>query len=123
MPRRLASTVTALFLVLQFVLLGSGFMCVTPGGDEGGMADMAPMGVGLDRASATAPAPGDGHEDCSVPWMPVGCQAMAPCAPAAVASIMTSRLPSPSFVSELEQLTVLAPTSLSTPPDLPPPRA
>lgn len=123
MSFRLASTITTLFFVLQFVLLGSGFSCITPASGDGGMSDMTQMDMERHESASAAQAPGEDHEDCSVPWMPTDAQTMAPCAPAAIASTAIFLLPSRSVRPGIQQLIVLEPRSRTTPPDIPPPRA
>lgn len=122
MTRRLTSAAAALFLALQFVLLGSGFTCITPNPSERGMSDRMDMNMGSASATATVQAPAE-QEPCHVPWMPADCHAMAPCAAAAVAAPVVSLLIAPSYAHETEQLIVLAPSSRTIAPDLPPPRA
>lgn len=121
MPRRLASAAAALFLALQFVLLGSGFTCITPNPAERGMSDRH-MNMGSASMTATVQAPAE-QEPCHAPGMPSESHAMAPCAAAAVAAPVPSFLIAPSYAHEAERLIVLTPPSRTTPPDLPPPRA
>jgi hypothetical protein len=122
---RRSSALAALLLVLQFIVLGSGFVCVAPGMDDGtasaGMAQMD-MSGGLPTPNAPRHAPSD-RAPCSFPWAPANCSSMAPCAPAAVASPTVALLPAPAAEYDVERLIVLAPPSRSTPPELPPPRA
>lgn len=123
MPRRLVSALATLFLTLQFVFLGIGFTCIMPEGTGNAMPGMAQIDMGDQQPASATPAPGEGHEDCSVPWMPADCQVMAPCAPAAVTPTVVSALPLPSLSHETTRLIMLAPPSRGIPPELPPPRA
>jgi hypothetical protein len=125
---RLTGLVSALCLV-AFVLVTSGFACV----DSAGRDTMAEMGMTRSATNsgaivhaiaatlpASAPAP---TAPCRFPWAPDGCQSMVSCAPAAIASAATT-LGRISAVPERITVGVsLTPLSVTTPPELPPPRA
>jgi hypothetical protein len=123
--RRL-SAITALLLVFQFIVLGSGFACAMPGMSDGsasaGMEQMD-MGGGPPTPPAPQQTPSKDQAPCSFPWAPANCNSMAPCAPAAVASTMVALLPACAVEHDVGLLTILAPPSRNTPPELPPPRA
>ncbi len=122
-PSRLAGLFTSLFLV-AFVLVTSGFVCVVPA-DRQGMAAMG-MTPGHSERHATAqtavPLQEVPSAPCKFPWSPEGCQAMV-CAPAALASGNTA-LDTGASLPELAIADILVkPLSVTTPPELPPPRA
>ncbi len=112
-------------LLLQLVLAGGGFACVMPEG--GGMraaeaSSMPGMTMSAD-AEGSVQSPSSDKAPCRLPWAPAGCQPMAPCAPAVVASAALVLAVPPTPIAEVATLVVLAPPSRSTPPELPPPRA
>ena len=125
---RLTGLVSALCLV-AFVLVTSGFACV----DSPGRDAMAEMGMARSATNsgamvhgiaaplpASAPAP---TAPCRFPWAPDGCQSMVPCSPAALASA-TAAVGHASAAPERIAVGVsLTPLSVTTPPELPPPRA
>ena len=128
---RQATGLLASVFMLHLVLVGSGFACIMPAMDAmHGMAmsgSHQPMG-GADIAakpgvpeSDESSAPAD--TACDFPWAPDGCQSMAPCAPTAL-TVTRSVVPTPlAMHQDVAWLAVLAPPSLRTPPELPPPRA
>jgi len=124
-PSRLAGLFTSLFLV-AFVLVTSGFACIGAVGPQ----TMPAMGMSSAHAAgqvtpqSLAPVQKDGPgAPCKFPWAPDGCQSMVPCAPAALASA-TSVLDQsglvPQRVMPAAEVTLL---SVTSPPELPPPRA
>jgi hypothetical protein len=113
------------FVLLQLVLVESGYVCRMPANGPVGASDMAGMQMpGRADHSPTAPAQHDKQDaPCRFPWAPNGCQAMAPCAPAAVtvaSAVIASFAPA---ANVLPQLVALAPPALTMAPELPPPRA
>ena len=115
-------------LLLQLVLVGSGFACIMPKMDAthaAATANAAPM-PGMDMSTnvpSSTDGPVSGDAPCHLPWAPASCQPMAPCGPAAVtAPALTLLLPEVTL-SEVARLVVLVPPSRSTAPELPPPRA
>jgi hypothetical protein len=125
--RRLARPVAFLltFILLQLVLVESGYACRMPATGSAGAQDMAGMQMpGSADHSPSAPAPQDQQQPrCRFPWAPDGCQAMAPCAPVAVtvaSAVIASFAPA---ANSPEQLVLLAPPALTSAPELPPPRA
>lgn len=126
--RRIAALLSGA-LLLQLVLVGSGFACAlpmqmatdAPGADMTAMAGMDMPSTDAAPIPASTPAPDDAP--CRLPWAPAGCQSMAPCAPTVVASaVVTVSLP-PGAVATEVTLAVLGPLTRSIPPELPPPRA
>ncbi len=128
---RRATGLLASAFMLHLVLVGSGFACVMPAMDQ--MHGMAMSGSdqpmnGADIAAT--PAMHDSDESstpagtpCDFPWAPDGCRSMAPCAPTAL-TVTCLVVPSPLAMHEdVAARAVLAPPSLHTPPELPPPRA
>ena len=125
---RLAGLVSALCLV-AFVLVSSGFACV----ESAGRDTMAKMGMAPPATNsgaivhaiaatlpASAPAP---TAPCRFPWAPDACQSLVPCASAAIASA-TAALGHISAVPERIAVGIsLTPLSVTSPPELPPPRA
>ena len=111
-------------VLLQLVLVESGYACRSTSMVGDGAAAMADMGM---RASAdharTAPQHDQPQSPCRFPWTPNGCQTMAPCSPAV---LTVARTPSLAIAPELAMLPLFAPLmppSLSRAPELPPPRA
>lgn len=116
---RLTGLFASMFLV-AFVLVTSGFAC----GDVGSSGTMVGMKMGANHANNTnSPESKPPVPPCKFPWAPDGCQSMAPCSPAAVASATTNRH---SIVAVPERMAAgrqITPTSIANPPELPPPRA
>jgi hypothetical protein len=125
--RRLVRPVAFLlsFVLLQLVLVESGYACRMPmdGAPQGSAMAGMQMPGSADH-SPSAPAQHDQQESpCRFPWAPNGCQTMAPCAPAAVtvaSTVIASFVPAGNAP---EQLVLLAPPALTSAPELPPPRA
>ena len=122
-PSRLAGLFMSLFLV-AFVLVTSGFACIAPA-DPQGMAAMG-MTPGHSQAQATvqnaAPVQKVPSAPCKFPWAPEGCQAMVSCAPAALASATTTRHGGALVPERVMADANVTPLSVTTPPELPPPR-
>jgi hypothetical protein len=123
-PSRLAGVFTSLFLV-AFVLVTSGFACTTPGSSD----DMTAMAMtsghanGQATAQDIAPVQKAPAAPCKSPWAPDGCQSMVLCAAAALASaasVLHGAGPVPERVMPGAAITLL---SVTSPPELPPPRA
>jgi hypothetical protein len=123
-PSRLAGLFTSLFLA-AFVLVTSGFACIAPGSSQ----DMKAMGitsaysVGQAAAQNVAPVQKAPAAPCKFPWAPDGCQSMVPCAPAALASSAAALNRGGSVPERVASDVAVAPPSVTTPPELPPPRA
>lgn len=141
LPRRVVALLTGL-LLLQFILVGSGFACAVDRIDSGStmtaMDDMASMGMGATDPPQTqandalgdseaapeqpcgAPA---GGEDCGGPNSSGACTAMTTCAPPALGVDRTAfAQPAPSR-QDASRARVIPPRSRGTAPDYPPPRA
>ncbi len=111
---------------MAFVLVTSGIACITPIGSQA----MAAMGMSSAHAAGQAPqeslAPVQKEAPvapCKFPWAPDGCQSAVPCAPAALASatsVFDRTAPPPERVLPGAEITLL---SVTSPPELPPPRA
>jgi hypothetical protein len=110
------------------MLLGSGVLCAMPTmgsmSDRGAseMTDMAMEGAPA-PAPTTPRAPAHDQTPCHLPWAPAGCHTMAPCAPAVMRSKAIAILPAPLVSGDVGPLFLLAPPSIDTPPEPPPPRA
>jgi hypothetical protein len=125
MPRasRLVGLFTSLFLV-AFVLVTSGFACIAPANPQG----MGAMGMtpGHSQGQATvqdaAPVQKVPSAPCKFPWTPQGCQGMVSCAPAALASATTTRHGGALVPERVMADANVTPLSVTTPPELPPPR-
>lgn len=115
--RRFTGALSALF-ILNLVFLGSGYACALPGA-ESGMANMGMLAPG----HPGQPTPTNRQTPCQFPWAPDGCQSMAPCAPAALASPIQTLSSAVQPVSAPPVLAVLTPPSETSPPELPPPRS
>jgi hypothetical protein len=112
-------------VLLQLVLVESGYACHSaPGRDENAtaMANMS-MPASADHAAASPSQHNDQQSPCRFPWAPNGCQTMAPCSPAALSVARTPTLALASTFAVLPPFAPLAPHSLSRAPELPPPRA
>ncbi|HKO16502.1 MAG TPA: hypothetical protein VJU87_09695 [Gemmatimonadaceae bacterium] len=130
--RRLTALLVSVLLA-HLTWVASGFACTMPamqgaasvlvGSGHVTSASMAGMSMpeGAERPSQGAPA----HRDapCRLPWTPTGCQSMAPCAAAAIASTaaLVPALHSAPGLAEVRP--VLMPPSETRAPELPPPRA
>jgi len=111
---------------VSFVMVTSGFACIEPIGSQ----TMAAMRMSSAHAAGHVPlqslAPVQKEAPaapCKFPWAPDGCQSMVPCAPAALASVTSVLDPSglvPERVMPASAITLL---SVTSPPELPPPRA
>jgi hypothetical protein len=124
---RFATLVASLSMVAS-VLVTSGFACEFRGADDMAGMTMANASIAQSSGFATvslrareqtpsSPAP------CGLPSAPSGCQSLALCAPAAMAS---QRVAGPDVAIESIQVAsgiVLRPPSVTTLPELPPPRA
>jgi hypothetical protein len=113
-----------LFLA-AFVMVTSGFACM---GLESSQ-DMTAMGMtsvhalGAATAQSVVPVQKAPAAPCKFPWAPDGCQSMVPCAPAALALSPADLSHSGSVPERVTPSIALAPLSVTTPPELPPPRA
>src|SRR5438045_354730 len=123
-PSRLAGVLTTLLLA-AFVLVSSGFACPTPGSSD----NMTAMGMASGHATGqatvqtVAPIQKAPVAPCKFPWAPDGCQSMVPCAPAALASASAELNRGGSVPERIASFVALAPISVTTAPELPPPRA
>lgn len=108
----------SIVLLLQLVLVGGGFGCVMPGvGAHGATAtsDAAGMaGMGMPSVPSVP---------SQLPWAPAGCQPMAPCAPAAVTAAQFVLALPVVDATPVAALDIATPSSRTTPPEIPPPRA
>jgi hypothetical protein len=111
-------------VLLQLVLVESGYACRMSSNDQSRDSSMA--GMQMAGSSPESPAPAEQHQQqapCRFPWAPSGCQSMVPCAPSALAIVATAETePAPPRAAAPE-LVLLAPLSLDRAPELPPPRA
>ena len=129
--RRIAA-VAAILLPLQLLVLAGGAACAMPavmpgmvGGTTSAMVAMGSTRAPMSRdalSDATNPS-GNRQEPCHIPWAPANCNGMAPCAPVAILSTAIALSPAPVFSHDDVSLVVHAPASISTAPELPPPRA
>lgn len=126
MGRRVRPIAFLLGLVLlQLVLVESGFACRMPGDAAPGGAAMAGMSMNADAGVTTSRTAQHDRQEapCRFPWTAAGCQSMAPCAPSAVtAASSTLAMLAPARVVPA-QLVLLVPPALFSAPELPPPRA
>ena len=114
-----------MLVLLQLMLVESGYACRMPAGgamQEPGMAAM--QMTGSPSQSPSLPSPRDeSSAPCRLPWAPAGCLAMSPCVLSALTvattSIATFTLPRVAA----PPLTLLVPASLRQAPEPPPPRA
>jgi hypothetical protein len=106
-------------LLLQLVLVGGGFGCAMPSiGTRAAPAESTTAAMpGMDMPSAPSQAP------CQLPWAPTGCQPMAPCGPAAVMPAQFVLALPVGDAAPVAALDIATPSSRTTPPELPPPRA
>jgi hypothetical protein len=121
---RLAALFTSVLLV-AFVMVTSGFACISPSNSR----DMGGMGMASTHADGSAAAPQATPDQkvpaapCKFPWAPDGCQSMVPCAPAALASSTAALNRGGALPERVAPSLALVPLSVTTPPELPPPRA
>ena len=129
---RRATAFALTLLLLQLVLVGSGFTCVTGAKQSAvAMADMNMAGMpGMSMSgpmdAERDPSPGSPESDpapCNLPWAPAGCTLMIPCGPHAV----TAQVPTIAGRQAASHADVTR--EMATPPsaiialDTPPPRA
>lgn len=123
---RITGLISAVFLV-AFVLVTSGFSCVESASPD----TMAKMGMTssamnsgtiMHTNAATLPVPAP-PAPCKFPWAPDGCQSMVPCAPAALASAAPVLEHADAAPERIAVGVSLTPLSVTTLPELPPPRA
>ncbi|CAN5494145.1 hypothetical protein BH09GEM1_BH09GEM1_11370 [soil metagenome] len=123
--RRHVRPVCAILVVvlLQLLLVESGYACLATGTTPTGGDAMAGMAMPATGRGDTGPAEQRSHAPCRFPWAPNGCQTMGPCAPA-VLVVQTAVLPLPDS-PRLTPVTCepLEHLSESLAPELPPPRA
>ncbi|GLC27781.1 hypothetical protein [Roseisolibacter agri] len=136
--RRATALLTGLAILVLF-FAESGFACAMPdvtgmGGasvvtahaDMAGMAgmdDMAGMDMSMPSTEESQPTQPPADTPCRFPWAPAGCRDMAPCGPATLAVaawVPSTRTP---VHDPLAGDAVIAPASVDTPPEPPPPRA
>ena len=115
-------------LLLQLVLVGSGFACALPVDMAANATDVSSTMPGMDmggpaQAPSPSKAPSSDPSPCRLPWVPAGCQSMAPCAPTVIASSAISVSLPHLTTASVVRLIVLTPPSRAIPPELPPPRA
>ena len=109
-------------ILFQLMLVAGGYACVMRDSGEAVAGAMAGMTMpGSDEGSA--PSSKGGERPCEFPWAPNGCDAMAPCAPAAITVASVTVLQDQRVPEVPATLELLAPTSVSRAPELPPPRA
>ena len=119
-------------VALQLALTASGMPCLMPGArmpTASMRTDGAPMGksAAVGDASSERMVAGTGSMPDRAPcdqqmrW-PV-CQAMGPCVTALVPTDLGARTLRPNLPACIAALVVIAPPTLTYPPDLPPPRA
>ena len=136
--RRVVALLTGL-LLLQFILVGSGFACTT---DEVGgstamaaMDDMAAMGMGSPgrtQTDALGASEGTPEQPCGAPVRSgdcggsnssEACTAMTSCAPPALGVAFTPIAQPAPLHQDAPRERVIPPPSRQTAPDHPPPRA
>jgi len=125
---RITGLISAVFLV-AFVLVTSGFACIDAASPDtmakmGMTRSAAKSGVIVHASAATLPASAPAPTaPCRFPWAPDGCQSMVPCAPAALTSATAGLGHSNAVPDRIAVGVSLTPLSVTTPPELPPPRA
>jgi hypothetical protein len=123
-PSRLAGLFASLLLA-ALVLVTSGFACIAPESSQ----DMTAMGMtsahadGQATAQNVAPVQKAPATPCKFPWAPDGCQSMVPCAQTALASAAAALNRGGPVPQRVASDAEVAPLSVTTPPELPPPRA
>ena len=130
---RRATTFTLTLLLIQLVLVGSGFTCVGGEQDVGtamattGMADMPGMSMDgpmhTDAGGLSSRSPESDSTPCDLPWAPSGCTLMIPCGPHAVTP-QVQTIASRQTVNHADVTRKVAtPASAIIALDTPPPRA
>lgn len=128
MPRSLVATLLSGVFALQLLLGGAGAACVMPSGSASAgdvtanVAAMAGMDMRASPAGDRAPTRNRGSAPCDQPASLATCQGMAPCA-SAFLIVSPPRGDARVALAAVPALTVLAPPSRATAPELPPPRA
>ena len=134
---RLGTALALTLLLVQLVLVGSGFTCVS--GEDDAHAAMVGMGnmvmgdmpsmegmPGADADADQAPAP-DGpvptSDPCTLPWAPSGCTLMIPCAPHALTTDVQADAQRRATGNTVVALEIATPPSVVIALDTPPPRA
>lgn len=112
-------------VLLQLVLVESGYACQMAPGVLDSAASMADMQMpASETASTTAPAQREQEQEpCRFPWAPNGCQSMAPCAPAALTETSVAAEARTQIVAAPWHLVQVAPVPVTRAPEIPPPRA
>lgn len=118
------------FIALQLSLVGSVACGIASrGSGTGARAEAGPLMAGMmmsaaveKHPSAAPHSPAPAPRPCDQPGAPGSCPPSASCAPALVGTV-AERTPDRVLVIGVPALTVLAPSSLALPPELPPPRA
>jgi hypothetical protein len=124
---RVAGLLSALSLVTSLVVT-SGFACELPGGVEH-MAGMSmpnaadALSLVASTSSSTEEAPAPDRAPCGLPSAPSACQSMVACTPTAVASERVGIAATSGGMLRVASAAVLAPSSETIAPELPPPRA
>lgn len=116
--------------MLQLTLVQPGYGCGVaasgsmpmPAAATMSMGD-GQMGMSQSPRDASSRSESDHHAPCRLPWVPDGCQAMAPCAPSAIVTAPVSLPQLAPAPADVQVLAVLEPSSVSRLPELPPPRA
>jgi len=75
------------------------------------------------QAQSASPVQNAPAAPCKFPWAPDGCQSMVPCASAALASSAAAINRGRPLPQRVASVAAVAPLSVTTPPELPPPRA
>ena len=118
--RPLAAIASAVLLV-QLILAGSGFACVTPGMSEDAARDA--MMAGMEMPSDLSAPQSSNEAPCHLPWAPAGCQPMAPCSPAVMPPAIVTLASNPGHAQCVTPPVAIAPPSRTVRPEPPPPRA
>lgn len=109
-------------VLFQLMLVVGGYACVMRDGGTAGVGAMA--GMAMPGSDGGAPSSSGGRDrPCEFPWTANGCDAMAPCAPAAISVASVTAFQAQRVPEVPVTLELLEPTSVSRAPELPPPRA
>ena len=123
-PRRGAVGSALVVILLNVLLVSSGYACATPMNAPTDGRGMNGMLMGADAATLAAPSvPAPDKAPCQLPWAPDGCQSMVACAPVAVQSAAISFAAPVRRAAVALIVDVATPESLTRAPELPPPRA
>ena len=124
---RIVALLLSFSFALQLVLARDGTTCVMPGAKHAGMemptVAQAPIDMSaMDMSSVASPDAAPQESSCNHESATTACLVMAPCASGFLAIAATVNEDAGALPERIAVTTVVMPPSLTTPPELPPPR-